>query len=78
VEQELPAGKIVHGNDPVLTWMAANLQIDRNGKDEWMPDKANPKRKIDAMVASLMAFSECLFAAKAGGWYSETNKLEIG
>jgi phage terminase large subunit-like protein len=78
IETELPAGKIIHGNDPVLTWMAANLQIDRNSKDEWMPDKANPKRKIDAMVASLMAFSECLFAAKAGGWYSETNKLEIG
>jgi phage terminase large subunit-like protein len=75
---ELPGGRIIHGNDPVLNWMAANLQVDRNGRDEWMPDKSNPKRKIDGMVASLMAFSECLFAAKSGGWYNATNKLEIG
>lgn len=58
--------------------MAANLQVDRNSRDEWMPDKGNPKRKIDGMVAGLMAFSECLFAAKNGGWYNEKNKLEIG
>lgn len=60
---ELPNGTIVHGSDPVLDWQAANVQTYRNHKDEWMPDKANPKRKIDGVVALLMAFSECLFAA---------------
>lgn len=59
---ELPTGKIVHGNDPVLNWQAANVQTARNYRDEWMPDKKNPRKKIDAIVAALMAFSECLFA----------------
>jgi phage terminase large subunit-like protein len=78
VDVDVPAGRIIHGGDPCLAWQAANLQVDRNPKDEWMPDKSNPKRKIDAMVASLMAFSECLFAAKQGGWYNSTNPVEIG
>ena len=59
---ELPNGKIIHGNDPVLNWQAANVQTARNYRDEWMPDKSNPQKKIDAIVALLMAFSECLFA----------------
>jgi phage terminase large subunit-like protein len=46
----------------VLNWQAANVQTARNYRDEWMPDKKNPRKKIDAIVAALMAFSECLFA----------------
>jgi phage terminase large subunit-like protein len=78
IERELPEGRIIHGNDPLLNWQAANLQVDRNAKDQWMPDKGNSKRKIDSMVASLMAFSECLFAAKQGGFYNSGRQLEIG
>lgn len=78
IEHELPAGRIIHGGDPVLTWQAGNLQIDRNSRDEWMPDKGRSRNKIDGMVAALMAFSECLFADKTSSNFYETNKLEIG
>jgi phage terminase large subunit-like protein len=61
--QHLGAGLISHGNDPVLEWQAGNLQNAPNSRDEWFPDKSIKKNKIDAMVASLMAFSECLFNA---------------
>jgi len=64
IEKELPAGNIIHGGDEVLTWQAGNVQVYRNAKGEWMPDKSSDKVKIDGMVAALMAFSECLFAAK--------------
>jgi phage terminase large subunit-like protein len=60
----LEDGRIIHEGDPALTWQALNLTIKRNPKDEWMPDKSDPVNKIDAMVAVLMAFSECLFAEK--------------
>lgn len=63
--EELKAGRISHGLDPVLEWQAGNLQNAPNAKDEWMPNKGNRRAKIDAMVAGLMAFSECLFAAKS-------------
>jgi phage terminase large subunit-like protein len=77
IEVDLPAGRIIHGNDPVLSWQAANLQVERNSRDEWMPDKGRSRNKIDAMVASIMAFSECLFAEKSGLSYYETNKVEM-
>ena len=53
--------QIRHDGDPVLAWQAGNLTIRRNWRDEWMPDKVASDGKIDAMVALLMAFSECLF-----------------
>ena len=62
---ELQAGRIYHGGDPVLEWQAGNLQNSPNARDEWMPNKGNHNAKIDAMVATLMAFSECLFAEKS-------------
>jgi phage terminase large subunit-like protein len=37
------------------------LIIDRNARGERMPDKRNSSNKIDAMVAVLMALSECLY-----------------
>jgi phage terminase large subunit-like protein len=64
----LAAGRVIHDGDEVLGWQARNLTISRNPRDQWMPDKSNGKQKIDAMVALLMAFSECLFAEKQGVW----------
>ncbi len=74
----LADGRIIHEGDPVLTWQALNLTIKRNVRDQWMPDKSNPKLKIDAMVALLMAFSECLFAEKQRASFYDKNTLEIG
>ena len=41
--------------DPVLRWCALNMSINRNSRDQVMPDKKHSKEKIDAVVASLMA-----------------------
>ena len=60
----LAEGRIWHGNDPVLSWQASNVETHRNHKDEWMPNKGQKVLKVDSMVAAIMAFSECLFAAK--------------
>lgn len=62
IDTELPRGAIIHGGDEVLTWQAGNVQISRNARGEWMPDKSSEKVKIDGMVAAFMAFSQCLFA----------------
>lgn len=68
---------LIHDGCPVLAWQAGNLIIDRNTRGEYMPDKKNPENKIDAMVAILMAFSECLYAQKQTvGTYYETHELE--
>lgn len=41
--------------DQVLRWCALNMAVNRNSKNQVMPDKKHSKEKIDAMVASLMA-----------------------
>lgn len=58
--RELHAGNIWHGNEPVLSWQAGNLEVERNSRDEWMPDKGQKTRKIDGMIAVLMAFAGCI------------------
>ena len=61
---DMKNGRLWHGNDPVLGWQASNLKFARNNRGLVMPDKSNREFKIDGMVASLMAFSECLFAER--------------
>lgn len=56
-QRELHAGRILHGNEPVLTWQAGNLAIRRNAKDEWMPEKGQKLFKVDGMISVLMAFA---------------------
>lgn len=62
--EEMQAGRVLHGNDPVLEWQAGNLEFSRNNAGLVMPDKSKRESKIDGLVAGLMAFSECLFAEK--------------
>ena len=62
---DMKAGCLLHGNEPVLTWQAANLKFTRNNRGLVMPDKSNREFKIDGLVASIMAFSECMFAEKS-------------
>lgn len=53
-------GRFAHPADPVLTWMASNVVVQRNYKDEIYPRKAGGKdsyNKIDGMVALLTAGS---------------------
>ncbi len=54
---------IEHGGDKCLAWQMTNLAMVPNTRDELMPAKGSTREyKIDAAVAVLMAFSECLFA----------------
>jgi phage terminase large subunit-like protein len=59
-------GRLLHGDDPCLAWQAGNLTIDRNQRDEWLPEKRTGAAKIDAMVALLMALSEALYHGRQG------------
>ncbi len=48
--------------DLVLRWCALNMALNRNSKDQVMPDKKHSKEKIDAMVSYLMARRACNLA----------------
>ena len=68
-----PDRKIRHGNNPVLNWMAACLQLQYDHKDNCQPDK--PKRgksskRIDGMQAIVTAFNQALSAQPQGVSYT--------
>lgn len=76
--RELREGNIRHGADPVLAWQAGNLEYKPNTAGLVMPNKSGKQWKIDGMVASIMAFSEVLFAEKQSGSFYDKNPVEMG
>jgi len=55
MEQLVVAGKLVHGNNPVLRWMASNVTIDTDPAGNIKPNKAKSTERIDGIVAGIMA-----------------------
>lgn len=64
--RELKAGNVMHGRDPCLTWQSRNITIRRNAMDLWMPEKGVGWQKIDALVASLMAYAGIVYHKTLG------------
>lgn len=51
---------LVHNNDPVLLWMAANVAKKENENEQIRPTKKDSYGKIDGVVASIMAIGRAL------------------
>ena len=47
-------GRLHHDGDPVLEWMVSNVVAKYLAKENIMPDKERPERKIDGAVALMM------------------------
>lgn len=56
LERAYIGGNFSHGDNPVLTWMAANLVPARDSNMNMKPDRKRSADKIDGMAALLMAF----------------------
>jgi phage terminase large subunit-like protein len=61
LEAALLSGRVRHDGDPVLAWMASNV-VTHEFKGCLTPTKESKDRKIDGMVAILMAMSRALLA----------------
>lgn len=55
-ERAYTAGKLRHGDNPVLTWNAANLVARCDSNMNMAPDRKKSADKIDGAVALLMCF----------------------
>lgn len=64
--RELKAGNVLHGRDPCLSWQARNITIRRNAMDQWMPEKGVGWQKIDALVATMMAYAGIVYYKQLG------------
>ena len=64
LERAYIGGKLRHGNNPVLTWNAANLVPRRDANMNMAPDKKRSADKIDGLVCLLMAFARASLHAE--------------
>jgi len=55
LEEVVLAGKLNHGGNPVLRWMAGNVSIETDAADNWKPSKKKSRERIDGIVALIMA-----------------------
>lgn len=61
LEAALVSGRVRHNGDPVLAWMASNV-VAHEYKGCITPTKESSAKKIDGMVAILMAMSRAILA----------------
>ena len=56
----LMEGRIVHGGNPIMAWMADNVVVDTDPAGNIKPTKAKSSEKIDGIVAAIMALDRCI------------------
>lgn len=56
----LMEGRIIHGGNPVMAWMAGNVVVDTDPAGNIKPTKAKSPEKIDGIVAAIMALDRCI------------------
>lgn len=78
LERLVLQGKLRHGNNPVLNWMADNLIASTDPSGNIKPDKTKSKEKIDGMVALIMALDGALRNAPKKSVYEERGIRRVG
>ena len=53
-------GKLWHGGNPVLRWMADNMTVEQDAAGNVKPSKKRSREKIDGMVADIMGLDRAL------------------
>jgi phage terminase large subunit-like protein len=57
LERLLGERRFHHGGNPILRWMADNVEAERDAADNIKPSKKKSAEKIDGIVAAVMAIS---------------------
>jgi len=60
LEKLLTEGKVRHGSDPVLRWMASNVAVRMDPEERMRPDKQASTERFDGIEALIIAISRGL------------------
>ncbi|HLW94045.1 MAG TPA: terminase TerL endonuclease subunit, partial [Solirubrobacteraceae bacterium] len=74
----LPDAAFEHGAHPVLQWMASNLVVITDSKENKMPSKRRSTRRIDGITATIMALGRAIGGEDPASIYEERALLVIG
>ena len=72
----LMEGRIQHGGNPVMRWMAGNVVVDTDPAGNIKCTKAKSPEKIDGIVAAIMALDRCIRhgGEQAGSVYDDPGR----
>jgi len=70
-EMLLVGHKLGHNFNPVLRWCCSNAVVRRDANDNYMPDKAKSRGKIDALTACLIAMATAPKVAELTSIYDD-------
>ena len=70
-------GKIAHGGNPVLRWMAGNVVVETDAAENIKPTKAKSTEKIDGIVATIMALDRAIRNKDTGSVYDHRGIIFI-
>lgn len=62
LERLVVSGKLRHGSNPILRWMASNVAKSEDPAGNIKPDKGKSREKIDGIAALVMALSRATVA----------------
>jgi phage terminase large subunit-like protein len=60
LESLMLSGKLRHGGNPVLRWMAGNVTVETDAAGNLKPSKKKSTEKIDGIVALIMALGRAM------------------
>lgn len=69
LEKLVIGGKLRHGSNPVLRWMASNVSIELDAAGNIKPSKRKSTEKIDGIVATIMALGRAMVREDSGSVY---------
>lgn len=69
LEKMILSGTIIHDGNPVSRWMYGNVELYRDNNDNYRPIKGKREKKIDGVIADIMA---------VGQWFTEEAKPQPG
>lgn len=77
-EKMLLAKRLLHGGNPVLRWMAANVAVRQDPAGNYKPDKERSFERIDGIVAAIMALGRFMVRPAHRSVYDTRGPLVIG
>jgi phage terminase large subunit-like protein len=70
-------GRVAHGGNPVLRWMADNVMVKTDPAANVKPDKAKSRQKIDGILATIMGLDRAVRHGGGQSVYEERGILSL-
>lgn len=71
-------GKLRHGGNPIMRWMASNVAVKTDAAGNIKPDKEKSTERIDGIVAAIMAIGRATVAVEVEEAYKDRGLLVLG